>query len=178
MKRCSLLIIREMQIKTMRYHLKWSEWLSSKYSQTTNAGEREERREPFHTVGGKVIWYSHNGEKHLVNHFSHVCFAIPWTASHHAPVSMGFSIQSSRGSSQPRDGVHVSYVLCIGRRVLYHQDHQGSLDVPYIYKNRFTIWPCNPTPGHISREKHDLKGYMHPNVHCSTVYNSQDMEAT
>ena len=54
----------------------------------------------------------------------------------------------------------------------------GSLEVPYIYKNRFTIWPCNPTPGHISREKHDLKGYMHPNVHCSTVYNSQDMEAT
>ena len=24
---------------------------------------------------------------------------------------------------------------------------------------------CNPTPGHISGEKHDLKGYMHPNVH-------------
>ena len=22
------------------------------------------------------------------------------------------------------------------------------------------------------------KGYMHPNVHCSTIYNSQDMEAT
>ena len=26
-------------------------------------------------------------------------------------------------------------------------------------------------------EKHGLKGYMHPNVHCSTVYNSQNMEA-
>ena len=31
---------------------------------------------------------------------------------------------------------------------------------------------------HISKEKHDLKGYMHLNVHCSTVYNSQDMIAT
>ena len=31
---------------------------------------------------------------------------------------------------------------------------------------------------YISREKHDLKGYMDPNVHCSTVYNSQDLEAT
>ena len=28
------------------------------------------------------------------------------------------------------------------------------------------------------REKHDPKGYMHLNVHCSIVYNSQDMEAT
>ena len=31
------------------------------------------------------------------------------------------------------------------------------------------IWPCNPTPGHISREKPDLKGYTHPKVHCSTI---------
>ena len=29
----------------------------------------------------------------------------------------------------------------------------------------------------LSGEKHDLKRYMHPNVHCSTVYNSQDVEA-
>ena len=27
---------------------------------------------------------------------------------------------SSRGSSQPRDGTHVSYVSCICQRVLYH----------------------------------------------------------
>ena len=31
--------------------------------------------------------------------------------------------------------------------------------------------------GHISRENHTLKRYMHPNVHCSTIYNNQDMEA-
>ena len=38
-----------------------------------------------------------------------------------------------------------------------------------------TIWSSNPTPRHISREKHGLKGYMHPNVHCSAVYNSTPM---
>ena len=27
-------------------------------------------------------------------------------------------------------------------------------------------------------EKTNLKRYMHPNVHSSTVYNSQDMDAT
>ena len=37
--------------------------------------------------------------------------------------------------------------------------------------------PANPTPGQIPREKHDSKGHMQPYVHCSTVYNSQDMEA-
>ena len=38
------------------------------------------------------------------------------------------------------------------------------------------MWPCNPTPGHRSREKHDPKGHKHHSVHCSTVYKSQDME--
>ena len=28
------------------------------------------------------------------------------------------------------------------------------------------------------RKTHNLKRYVHPNIYCSTVYNSQDMEAT
>jgi len=31
---------------------------------------------------------------------------------------------------------------------------------------------------YIQKKKHGPKRYMHPNVPCSTVYNSQDMEAT
>ena len=36
------------------------------------------------------------------------------------------------------------------------------------------------TSGYISKESpnHNLKGYVHPYVHCSTIYNSQDMEVT
>ena len=36
------------------------------------------------------------------------------------------AMPSSRGSSWPRDGTHVSCVSCIGRQVLYHQRHLGS----------------------------------------------------
>ena len=35
-----------------------------------------------------------------------------------------------------------------------------------------------PFLGIYLEEKHGLKGYVHPSVHCSTVYNRQDMEAT
>ena len=35
----------------------------------------------------------------------------------------------------------------------------------------------NTTPGHISVENSNLKKFMHSNVHSSTIYNSQDMEA-
>ena len=34
------------------------------------------------------------------------------------------------------------------------------------------------TLGLIFKENHNLERYMHPNVHSSTIYNSQDMEAT
>ena len=34
---------------------------------------------------------------------------------------------SYRGSSQPQDQAHVSYVSCISRKVLYYQLHLGSL---------------------------------------------------
>ena len=42
----------------------WSEWPSSKYLQTINAGEGEEKREPSYTVGENVYWYSHYGEQY------------------------------------------------------------------------------------------------------------------
>ena len=45
-------------------------------------------------------------------------------------------------------------------------------------KNRVAIWSFNPTPGHISRENHNSERVMYHNVHCSTIYNSQDMEPT
>ena len=40
-------------------------------------------------------------------------------------------------------------------------------------KNRATIWSSNLTPGHTDREKrHNLKRHIHPNGHCSTMYNT------
>ena len=43
---------------------------------------------------------------------------------------------------------------------------------------RTTIRSSNPTPGHLPRENHDSQSHMYSNVHCSTIYNSQDMETT
>ena len=72
-KRCSTLIITEMQIKTITSHQSditshwcdmmshWSEWPSTKSLQTINAGEGVEKRECSCTLGGTVNWYNHCG---------------------------------------------------------------------------------------------------------------------
>ena len=39
------------------------------------------------------------------------------------------------------------------------------------------MWLSNPTPGHIPKENHNSKRYMHSNVHGSTIYNRKDMES-
>ena len=56
--------------------------------------------------------------------------------------------------------------------------------VPHLYPLigwwtfRTDIWPSNPTTGHTTWENHDSKRHIYPNVHCSSIYSCQDMEAT
>ena len=57
-------------------------------------------------------------------------FANPWTVALQDPLSMGFSRHeywSGLPCPQPRDWTHISRASCIGRRVLYHWHHLGSL---------------------------------------------------
>ena len=44
--------------------------------------------------------------------------------------------------------------------------------------NRTALWPSSPTAGHTHQGNQNWKRHMYPNVHRSTVYNSQDMETT
>ena len=75
------------------------------------------------------------GARILPSRFSRVqLFVTPWTVARQAPLSMGIlqarilewvAMPSSRGSSRPRDQTHMSYISCIGRRVLYHWRQTG-----------------------------------------------------
>ena len=55
---------------------------------------------------------------------------------------------------------------------------ENSVEIPLKTGNRTAIWPSNPTAGHTHRGHQIWKRHVHPNVHRSTVYHSQDMEAT
>ena len=55
---------------------------------------------------------------------------------------------------------------------------ENSMEVPSKLKIELQYDTAVRRLGIYLEKKHDPKGYMHPNVHCSTVYNSQDMEET
>ena len=59
-------------------------------------------------------------------------YSLPGSSAQHilqARILEWVAISCSRGSSWPRDQTQVSYVFCIGRRVLYHERHLRSLKI-------------------------------------------------
>ena len=55
---------------------------------------------------------------------------------------------------------------------------ENSVEIPSKTGNRTALWPSNPTARHTHWGNQKGKRHVYPNVHRSTVYNSQDIEAT
>ena len=57
---------------------------------------------------------------------------------------------------------------------------KDSMEVPQKIKNGTALWPSDSTSGSLSKETQNtnLKERKYPYVHCSVIYNSQDLEAT
>ena len=56
---------------------------------------------------------------------------------------------------------------------------KSSVEIPRNINNGCTFWPSDPTSGNISKgtQNANSKEHKHPYVHCSVIYNCQDMEA-
>ena len=58
------------------------------------------------------------------------------------------AISFSRGSSQPRNRTHISYISYIGKRVLYHSHHLGSpfdpVSIYYLGEYFFNLQKLRP----------------------------------
>ena len=54
-----------------------------------------------------------------------------------------------------------------------------SIEISQKIKNELVFLPSNPTSGNISEgtQNTNSKEHKHPYVHCSIIYNQQDMEA-
>ena len=57
---------------------------------------------------------------------------------------------------------------------------KNTVEVPQKIENRTLMWYINSACKHLSKRNKNPNSerYLHPLVHCSVIYNSQDMEAT
>ena len=60
------------------------------------------------------------------------------------------------------------------RAIMENKQYEGSLKT----KMELIYDPAIPPLGIYQDKNHNSKRHMYPNVHCSTIHNSQDMEAT
>ena len=56
---------------------------------------------------------------------------------------------------------------------------ENSTEGPWKIKNGTALWSSNSTCGYIAEETQNTnsKEYVHPYVHCSIIYNSQEGDA-
>ena len=163
------------------------EWLSLDNPQKISPGEDVEKREPSDTVDGNVNWSSHCGGQYAAAAYLLVrvwLFATTWAVS--PPGSSVHRISQTRilewvaisfPGDLPDPGIEATslawQVDSLPPGKPYGEQYGGSLK----NINKVTTWHCNPMPGHMAGPKHDPEGYTHPGVYCSTVYNSQGMQA-
>ena len=102
-------------------------------------------------------------------------FETPWTIAHQSPLFMKLSRQDYWSGlplptlgDLPHPWIKPTSPALAG----------GFFTISTPGKPKTIIWPSNPTIGHIPWENHRSKRHMYPNVHCSTIYSSQDMKPT
>ena len=71
-------------------------------------------------------------------------------------------------------------LVTVGKKAIWCSHYVNSTEAPHKTRNRTTIWSSNSISGYIFKENETInsKRYMYHYVHSSTIYRSQDAEAT
>ena len=99
-------------------------------------------------------------------------------ANHLTPVRMAVIRKTRPSAGYNRDQREPWYT--VRKDVNYIATAENNMLVPQKGKNRTTIPSSNSISGYLPKgNKITLsKRYLHPHVHCITIYNGQDMETT
>ena len=98
-----------------------------------------------------------------------------------ARILQWFAISFSRGSSQPRDKIHISYVSCTGRRVLYHsatwETQCHYIHLQYKLSKRWRFWKmCSGWENYSDHWFHFCSFYPEKGGELLTIYNDTPLD--
>ena len=150
------------------------------------------------TLNKKILIFSRNCFFRSDQSLSHVpLFATPWITARQASLSITSSRASLRLTSIESVMSSSHLILCRPLLLLppipaiirvFSSESTLRMRWPKYWSfnfsiipstgNRTALWSSNPTAGHTHWGNQKGKRHVYPNVHRSTVYNSQDMEAT
>ena len=98
------------------------------------------------------------------------------TMRYHLTIRLKIIKKSTANAGEGMERQESSYTVV--ENVNWYSHCGEQYGISFKNENRITIWPINPTRRHIPIENYNSKMYMHANVQCSTIYNTQDMEVT
>ena len=98
---------------------------------------------------------------------------------HLAPVRMAIIKKARNNKYRQGQGKRGNHSYTVGEKVIGTDPTENSKEVATKITSRTTTWSSDFTSRYLLKENKNtkLKRYMYPNVHCSTMYNSQDMDA-
>ena len=126
-------------------------------------------------------------EKGKVTYSSILVWRIPWTVDTQIKTAISYHLPQVRMAIISKSTNNKCWRGCGEKGTLLHCWWECKLVQPlwktvwrFLKKtgNRTAIWPSNPTAGHTHWGNQNWRRHVYHNVHHSTVYNSQDMEAT
>ena len=168
---------------------KWSNWqrINLKNIQATPAAQFQKNKWPNQKMGQRTKQIFLQKDIQMANKNMKWCSTSLIIRKMQIKITMRYHLMPVRMAVIKKSSNNKCWRRCGHKGALLHCWWECKLVQPlwrtvwrFLKKtgNRAALWSSNPTAGHTHWGNQNWKRHVNPNVHRSTVYNSQDMEAT